>query len=218
MSNFKLAVLKASEVLSNKRMGPLRLSQIIRLPLGDLHIVTVGIVEKGILPTIKDLKVVGAQISKLVKKMKDFSDRKYETLIFPPIIEVKQLFLEGGTLYIFLLGDLDHGIMPSVNDLKNAMDLVVPMMKRLGLKNPPAIFFPPIIKTSVVQGALAVTLGDIDKGINPSRKDGQMMKQVLKYACGLVGVKNVIVIPAHGSWAKTFKAKKKPKTSASTRP
>lgn len=197
MASFKLVVLKVANALAKKKFGPVKLVQTIHLPLGPMHIVGVGDIRKGLLPSAKDLKLVQAAIAKAAKGIKPTA---YSTVIFPPIIKVSQVFLPKGAFYLVELGSLANSIMPDTKDLENTKDLMGPEFERMGLKDPSVLFFPPVLKLAIVDGWLVATLGDIEHNIEPSKKDALELKRLILAAIKPLKFTKVMVTSATGGF------------------
>lgn len=205
MSKFKLALAKTTEVVADKKIGPIKIGQVIDLPLGPMYIVHVGNINKGIMPTMGDLKLIGEEFKKQAKRVKHL-DTNFSVIFFPPFLHVKECFFTGGTLYLFLLGDLNHGIMPTISDLEALRDLIGPELKRMGLRDPAVACYPPIIETTVIENMPLFVIGNLDKGFNPSRKEGQQIKSMMLKCMKSIGVRKCMVAPAAGSWRSDAKA------------
>lgn len=175
-----VAALNAVPALRKKKIGPLKVSQVLHLPLGPLFIVQVGDLNKGLLPTASDLEAVAKAANALAAKTVGLKGTKFEFFFFPPFLRVKTIFFNNGAFHLFTLGDLKHGILPSVKDLDKLMRLVAPVLKRLGDKEPMSMFYPPIVDVSLAGTVVVAMLGSPEHNIVPSAKDAKQLKQLLK--------------------------------------
>ncbi len=126
---------------------PVRLGQIINLP-GDVSLTTilVGDLEHGSVPTAKDIKKF-ADHSRT--KLKVFTKKNDRAFFFPPILHLELIKFRKGHLLHLTLGDIEKGIMPSIDDINEAVGMVreaIPKMKD-GSKNNVVVFATPPVGT-----------------------------------------------------------------------
>lgn len=201
MSPFEQALIKAAKALNKKRIGPLALRQSLKLPLGQVHIVTVGDLDKGVLPSHKDLRSVAKEVGRQTKGKKM---EKHSAIFFPPFIRIKELVFAKATLYLILLGDLSRNILPTIKDLENLRYLIEPEFKKMGVKKPLAVFYPPFLDIDIPSEeapALNCVLGDNQHNIMATAIDIKACKKVMWNVGKQLGLKlkNIKVEPAYHS-------------------
>lgn len=130
------AVFRGKSVPGLKPEDLVKLTSVFVAPIGQVVLVTVGSLDKNIIPSVNDLMRVRDAIAKPVVKLSrtvPASTACYATewLFYPPIVE----FHVGGTVekpkVVVTLGDREHGIFPSENDLAAMHKLVGPCFKRM---------------------------------------------------------------------------------------
>jgi len=145
MVKLKQVLIKAARVLAKKKIGPVRLAQTLHLPLGPLYIIQVGDLDRNILPTSKDLLAVNKVVVAELKKVKELRGRTHSLVLFPPILNVKEVFVDGGALRLVIIGDSGLRILPEGRDIARLKALLKPEFKRLGCKDP-VIYSGPVIE------------------------------------------------------------------------
>jgi len=176
--------------LDKKKIGPIRLVQTIRLPRGPLHLVSVGDIETGLLPSFKDLRGAHKEWMAKSKSERLKSETWSSTLFVPPFIKIKELVLAKGTFYLVMVGDLGKSILPTIKDLENVRDLFSSTFKAGGLKNEAALFFPPILDVVVTRApGLHCVLGNKGFNILPQTKDIKQCRQLVFKAVKDLGIK-----------------------------
>ncbi len=190
MKNIRKVLIEAAKTLARTNIGPIRLSQTLHLPLGPLYIISVGDLQKGILPSDNDIVAATSEIKRQDLRLNGKSKSWSVQMLMPPFVKVKEVFLIKGTLYIVSFGDLEKNILPTTKDLKELRDRFSPALAYLGLKRVAAIFYPPILEIKPTRyPGLDCVLGSKNYNIMPDAKDIKRCRELVHRCSKDLGVK-----------------------------
>ncbi len=198
MTSMEKAVDAAKRAMPKETAALIKVTTVLSVLRGLITVVTVGDLDKSLLPGIADLEAARALVRQALEKQKP-SGYFNDVIFLPPLIRVNPIYLPKGTLYTVVLGNVARNFIPTGADIQNAIDRLRASLVLGGESGAAVIGFPDFVRvktTSRKEGmGLEVCVGE--KDLFPDAKEIRNIRRMFAKAIQGLGIpaKNLRVFP-----------------------